>query len=100
MEFVYEEALREYMHKKEKMAVVIEVVTSNCSDFEITELHVHLANKKQADFFKEKKGFKGRTTDCGEVLFPPYRLDYDETIVFGLKSFLGIKRLTYQGIEV
>lgn len=82
------------------MAVVIEVVTSNCSDFEITELHVHLASQKQADFFAEKKGFRRKSTDCGEVLFPPYRLDYADTVAFGLKSFLGIKHLTWQGIKV
>lgn len=100
MKFVYEPALREYMHRKGKTAVVIEVVSSNCSDFEVTELHVHLADKKRADFFREKKRFKSQATDCGEVLLPPYRLEYEETIVFGLKSFLGIKRLTYQGIRV
>lgn len=88
------------MKKKEKMAIVIEVVTSNCSDFEITELHVHLADRKQADFFVAKKGFRRQSTDCGEVLFPAYRLDYADTVVFGLRSFLGIRHLTYQGIKV
>lgn len=100
MEFVYEPALQEYMRKKKKTAVVIEVVTSNCSDFEITELHVHLANEKQAEFFRQKKGFQSRMTPEGEVLLPPYRLDYEETVTFGLKTFLGFGMLTYRGVKL
>lgn len=100
MEFVYEPALKEYMRKKKKTAVVVEVVTSNCSDFEITELHVHLANEKQADFFRRKKGFYSRKTAEGEVLLPPWRLEYEETVTFGLKTFLGFSMLTYRGIRV
>lgn len=88
------------MKKKEKMAVVVEVVTSNCSDIEITELYVHLSNQKQADYFVNKKKFRRQSMDFGEVLLPPYRLDYEDTVTFGLKSFLGIRQLTWKGIQV
>lgn len=100
MNFVYEPALREYMQKKGKRIIIVEVATSNCSDFEVTELNVHFVNEKQADYFKDKKKFRSVENGVGEVLLPPYRLEYDETVTFGLKSFLGIKQVSYQGIRL
>lgn len=100
MKFIYEPELQEYMAKKGKNAVVVEVISSSSSDFDVTELHVFLADTKRADFFEKKKGYRSRDTECGKVLLPPYRLEYEDTIVFGLKTFLGIKRLTYKGITL
>lgn len=99
MTFVYEPSLIEYMDKKKKHIIVIEEVTSNNSDFEITELHVHLIDEKRADFFKTKQRYCGIKTSEGEVLLPPFRLKYDNVITFGLKSFLGIKYITYTGVQ-
>ena len=100
MKFIFEQNLQDYMQKKDKRAVVVEVVTSNNSDFEVTELHVHLADRKRADFFKEKKHFKSHEVPVGEVLRPPYRLEYEDTVTFGLKSVLWVKYVTYQGIRL
>ncbi|MDD6616483.1 MAG: hypothetical protein PUF13_10340, partial [Lachnospiraceae bacterium] len=100
MKFVFEQNLQDYMKRKNKTSVVVEVVTSNNSDFEVTELHVHLEDPKRADFFKTKKHFKSHETPEGEVLLPPYRLEYGETVTFGLKSFLWVKYVTYQGIRL
>ncbi|MBP3604819.1 MAG: hypothetical protein J6J79_11800 [Lachnospiraceae bacterium] len=99
MEFTYEPKLIEYMNKKGKNIIVVEEVTSNNSDFEITELHVHLIDEKRADFFKTKQRYHGIKTKEGEVLLPPFRLKYDDVITFGLKSFLGIKYISYTGIQ-
>ena len=99
MNFVYEQPLLDYMQKKGKSTIVIEEVTSNNSDFEITELHVHLIDQKSAEIFKTKKRYYSVKTDAGEVLLPPYRLKLADTITFGLKSFLGIKYISYQGIQ-
>ncbi|MDO4299611.1 MAG: hypothetical protein Q4C59_14240 [Lachnospiraceae bacterium] len=100
MKFVYEEALQKYMLQKKKSIIAVEVITSDHSDFEVTELHVHLVNSKRADFFKTKKHFRSYATEVGEVFLPPYRLEYDETIIFGLKSFLWFKYVTQQGIRL
>ncbi len=100
MKFVYEPALREYMQKRGKRTIAVEVITSDCSDFEVTELHVRFLGDKQANCFKEKKHFRGHETECGEVLLPPYRMEYDDIITFGLKSFLFVKYITYQGIRL
>lgn len=99
MEFIYTTALTAYMEKKEKNIIVVEEVSINNSDIEITELHVHLIDNKNADIFKQKKRYYAVPTDYGEVLFPPFKLKLANTITFDLKSFLGIKYLSYKGIK-
>ena len=99
MEFVYDDALREYMKAKGKRHIVVEVVSSDHSDFEITELYPHIVSEKKAAEFKRKR-FVVRETDMGEVLLPPYRLHYADTIRFSLRSFLGIKSVRQEGIEL
>lgn len=99
MEFVYEQALQEYMVQKGKKNIVVEVAQSSHSDFDVQELHVHFVNEKQAEFLKSKKRFHAKSTFMGEVLLPPYRLEYDDTVVFGLKSFLCFKMITHRGIR-
>ena len=100
MQFVYEPALEKYMLEKKKTNIIVEPVEVNNSDCDVTELHVYLANDKQAEFFKTKKKYKGHQTDLGEVLLPNYRLEYEETVVFGLKKFLFIRYVTYKGIRL
>lgn len=99
MNFVYEPSLLAYMQKKKKNNIVVEEITSNHSDFEITELYVHLVDDKGAAHFKSKKSYAGIKTEQGEVLLPPFRLKIDDTVTFGLKSFLGIKYVSYKGIQ-
>ncbi|EET61207.1 hypothetical protein BRYFOR_06852 [Marvinbryantia formatexigens DSM 14469] len=100
MKFVYEPALQEYMQRRRKNKIVVEVITSNNSDFEVTELHVHLADEKRAAFFIEKKHFRAHETEYGSVLLPPYRLEYEETVIFGLRKILFVHWLTWQGIRL
>lgn len=100
MKFVYEPDLLEYMEKKGRKHIVVEVVSCDHSDIEITELHVYLVNDRLAKFFKEEKKFRGIPTEVGEVLLPRYRLEYDETITFGLKTFLCFHSVAYKGIRV
>ena len=100
MTFTYEPALLEYMQKKGKNTIVVEEVTINNSDIEITELHIHLIDDKRAEEFISKKRYRSTATDAGQVLLPPFKLKYDDVITFGLKSFLGFKYVTYKGIKV
>lgn len=100
MNFIFEPALLDYMQKKKKQIIVVEEITSNNSDFEITELHVHLIDEKKANFFQTKKRYSCISTEHGSVLLPPFQLKYDDTVTFRLKSFLGIKYVSYQGITV
>ena len=96
----YTPALEDYMRKTGKRDIAVEVVSSNSSDFEVTELHIHFVSDKQSAFFREKKGYRAVEAPLGSVLLPPYRLEYGETVTFELKSFLGIKHLKCKGIKL
>lgn len=100
MTFTYDAPLLEYMKKKERTTIAVEVMSSQNSDFEITELYVHLISDKQAAYFKEKKGFRGIPTEVGEVLLPRYRMDYDEVIRFRLKKFWIFHSIEQTGIRL
>lgn len=97
MKIAYEQELLDYMEKKCKKNIIVEVISCN-ADIDVTELHVFLADDKTANFYKAEKRYKGIETDVGDVLFPPYRLEYDEEIRFGLKKFLCFKMVEYEGI--
>ena len=100
LNFVYEASLLEHMQKKGMTTIAVEVMSSTNSDFEVTELYVHLIKDKQAEYFKQKKRFRGIPTEHGEVLLPPYRLEYDDTVCFGLKEFLFFRTIRYTGIRL
>jgi hypothetical protein len=96
----YDEALREYMAKKGMSTIAVEVVSAQHSDIEVTELYVHLISDKQAAYFKEKKRFRPVAGELGEVLLPPYMLEYDETLSFSLKKFWIFHSIKYTGIRL
>ena len=85
-QFTCDVPLREHMDRKDLHTIAVEVVSSQHSDIEITELYIHLMREKQADYFVEKKHFRSVPTDFGRVILPPYRLEYDDTVVFNLKK--------------
>lgn len=99
MNFVYEPALQEHMRAKGKTTIVVETVMINHSEIELMELHVHLIDERQAKYFMEKQRYISKETELGRVLLPPYRLQYDETVTFGLKKVLFFKMVTYEGIR-
>lgn len=100
MTFVYEQELKDYMKKKGKHNIIVEMVTSDSSDFEISELHVYLADQKQVYFFRTKKRYRSVETEEGLVLLPPFPLELEEKVVFGLKSFWFLHWVKYQGIRI
>lgn len=99
MNIRYTEELKDYMKKKQKRIIIVEVVTTS-SDIEITEFNVHFVTEKQAEYFISKKKFRSVKTGLGEVLLPNYHLEYDETITFGMKSFWFLNWLTQEGIRL
>ena len=96
----YDEALREHMAKKGMTTIAVEVMQSSSSDFEVTELYVHLISDRQAAHFKEKKRFRAVQGELGEVLLPPYKLEYDETIRFSLKKIWIFHSIKQTGIRL
>ena len=99
MEFVYTPELVEYMRAKGKQYIAVEVVSSDHSDFEITELYPHIVPERKAAALLKKR-FVARDAPVGQVLLPPYRLHYAETVTFALRSVLGFKSVRQEGIEL
>lgn len=99
MTFSYTKDLRDYMEKKCRKNIIVEVITCN-ADIDVTELHVFLADDKTSNFYKSQKKYKGIETEVGEVLLPPYRLEYEEEIIFDLKKVLCFKMVKYEGIKL
>ncbi len=99
MKFTYTNCLRDYMEKKCRKNIIVEVITCN-ADIDVTELHVFLADNKTSNFYKVQKKYKGIETEVGEVLLPPYHLEYEEEIVFDLKKVLCFKMVKYKGIRL
>lgn len=100
MKFVYEPELLAYMQEKNKKNIIVEVAKSDSSDFEVTELHVHFVNEKQTEAFKKRSRFRAVQTEVGEVLLPPYKLEYAPVITFGLKKLWFIRYVTQEGISL
>jgi len=99
MKITYTPELCEYMQQKKKTTIIVELVELK-SDLDMTELHVYLADERTRNIFRNKKGYGIAKTEVGEVLFPPFPLQFEETVTFGLKSFLFVKYVTYTGIKV
>ena len=99
MKIEYDAPLKDYMRKKGLTAIAVEVVTSN-SDIEITELYVHLIRDSQAEYYKTKKRYRAVRGEMGEVLLPPYRLEYDDTLRFHLKKRWIFTSLGQEGIHL
>lgn len=100
MEFRYEPQLQEYIRKHNKKTIVVEMVEVSSSDLEITELHVHFVDARMREQFLTKKRYRSVPTEFGEVLLPPYPLEYADTVTLGLKKILFFQYLTYTGIKV
>ena len=100
MNFIIDDALKEHMQKSGKTNIVVELVTAETSDIEISELHVHLVNDRHAYFFKDKKRYRAYEVDGGQVLLPRFPLECQEDIRFWLKSFLCFKTVGYDGMKI
>lgn len=100
MRFVYEPDFVSYMETKKMRNVSVEVASSEHSDFEVTEIYLRLVSDKFADYLTGKRYYQSRQTEIGRVLLPPYRLQYDDVVTFGIRRFWIFRKLTVQGIHL
>ena len=100
MNFVYTPELLEYMKQKKQNTIAVEVIEANHTDIEFTDIHVHLVNKRMTEIFKTERKYRSITTEHGEVLLPRYKLEYDETVTFGLKKTWIFKSVSCEGIRL
>ena len=100
MEFKYTEKLINYMKEKNKNIILVELVEINTSDIEIAELHVQFATEGQKKTFMEKKRYYSKEAPYGEIILPPFPLQYSDEITFDLKKVLWFHMISYKGIKV
>ena len=94
MEVVYSEALIAYMKKKGYSFISVSP-KGCCADG--TELLVTFVSEKTAEQYKAK-GCRTIKAPQGELLILSRGLEYGEEVSLGLRSFLGLKDITVDGI--
>ena len=100
MNIHYTPELLEYMRKKNNHTILVELVEINNTDLEVTDLHVYLPHSRQKEKFLQEKRYRTITTEVGDVLLPPYPLQIEEDVTFGLKKFLCFTSLSHTGIKI
>jgi len=99
MTFHYEPELLAFMEEKGLDTLCVEVVTAN-ADIDCTELYVHLVKPGRAEEFQKRKKYRPVQTEHGTVLLPPYILEYDEDVTFGLKKTWIFRSVCFEGIRL
>ena len=101
MTFTVEQELLEFLEKRKNKVLAVEIAGSSGSDFEVSELHIRTVSEKQAERMIRLNGCHPRETTEGiKVLLPNYRLEYADTITFGLKKILCFHVVTCRGITL
>ena len=96
----YTPELIEYMDKKKNHTILVELVEINNTDVEVVDLHIYLPHPNLKERFLKEKRYRTVTTEVGEVLLPPYPLQIDEEVTFGLKKFWIFTSIKCTGIKM
>lgn len=96
----YTPELLAYMDKKNNHTILVELVEINNTDVEVVDLHIYLPHPNQKEKFLKEKRYRTVTTEVGEVLLPPYPLQIDDEVTFGLKKFWIFTSLRCEGIKI
>ena len=99
MKFSYTPELLEYMHRKGKKHISVEVATADHSDFDVAELYYRIIDDRTVEFLKKKR-YRAVETEHGLVVLPPYHLEYDEIVTFRLRKVLLFHTVTTDGIRL
>ena len=58
MKITVSEALKNHLMHRNKRNIVVEVATTDRSDFDVTEIFIRLCDYSHRDYLKEKKGYR------------------------------------------
>ncbi len=100
MNIIYTDDLLDYMNKKKRRNISVEVAVSNNSDFDVAEIYLRLVTDDFAVYLRDKKNYRAIQAQAGLVLLPPYRLEYEQTVTFKLKKYWIFKALAQEGISL
>lgn len=98
MEVVCTEELKRYMERKGYRYVELGLAEANtcCSGF--SEVFATVLTDSAARRLRGK-AVRAILCEVGEVLVTARGLEYDDVVTLGLKSFLGVKDITVQGVR-
>lgn len=99
MHITYSEKLKQYMRDKNLSHIEIGVVeaTGCCAGF--SEIVVNFVVDKDVPKLKGKV-IRTLTGEIGDILVTSRIIEFDDTIHFDLKSFLGVKDISFTGLHV
>ena len=100
MVFQYSEKLKDYMRKSGKEYILVEVVTADTSDIEVTEIATRFVDARMAANYIEKKHYRAVDGEVGRILLPKYPIQYADTVELDLRSFLFIHLIAQKGMKI
>ena len=101
MRVTYDTGLIEYMKSHRKENILVEVASSNTSDFDVTELYLRFIPDKHADrLLAAGKGYRAQEAPVGRLIIPPYHMHIADDVRVYLRSFLFIHWLGQEGFKL
>lgn len=105
MRVVISDNLKKHLWHKNKRNIVVDVATTDHSDFDVTEIFIRLCDYSHRDYLKEKKGYRefpieGINQNHMAVLIKPYKLEIEPEVWFDLTKKWIFNKITYKGIKL
>ena len=101
MTIIYDPQLEEYMRKRHKTHILVDIASSNTSDFDVTELYLRFITDSHAkSLLSADKGYRSYPAPLGEMIFPPYHMHIGDEIRVELGSFLFFHWLKQTGLKL
>jgi len=88
------------MRKRGKENILVEVASSNTSDFDVSEIYLRFVPDRFADKLIATKHYREVEAPVGRFILPPYHMHIDETVNVYLKRMLGIPWLKQDGLHL
>ena len=101
MKIEYSNELIEYMKKHGKSVILVDIASSNTSDFDVTELYLRFITDKHANrLLGEGKGYRAEEAPVGRMIFPAYHMHIADTVRVYLKRFLFFHMIKSEGLKL
>lgn len=97
--------LWEHLKNKKKRNIIVEVATSDTSDFDVSELFIRTCDNAHREYLVSKKKYRelpieGIEPSEAVVLLPNYRMEISDEISFDLKKIWFVNKITFEGINL
>ena len=97
MKVTYTQKLKDYMMRKGYTHIVVDLVDSATSTSGFTDICGRFVKDEEAAAIAPKAA-RVLEGELGTVIVTARALEYDEEITLGLRSFFGLKDITFKGM--